>query len=632
MRPNDTTLIDPELSREQRGRRRLLKIWGGVALGLLLLLLLLLAQPTRNAIKGWQARRHAGQALGLIDEEQWKDASTEARTAYQLRPTEPAALRAIARLLSRTGQREALGFWKALRAQHPLTRQDLRDEATAALGAGEVSTAEEAVKELSGKSEGGPEPADELLAAQVAAQLGQPEAAGGHLEKVVRDSKASERQQLQALLMQLALSRGDLPALKQAQAAAWTRLTKIARGKSAVALDALTILAQRSLSSPNEIVLDPAIMPDAEIIQALEAHPLSRTPQKLVALDLRMHIDPAQHATLIEQAIATWKIASNESLAALARWLNSKGEFQRELDTIPLERSLQTRDLFLQRLDALGSLNQWAEVKRLLSDESFPLDPVIEHMYLARCNQQLGEAVAGENNWQRAFEAAAGDAQKLLTLADYAEKNGANKIAETSYNTITHDAPRTRAAQQGRLRLAQQTRNTAKIHAILAEMLQQWPNDSAIQNDEGYTRLLLSPGGTTSVSSESGDDAAKSEIRMSKSEAASGPSTNNPQPLTSTQLASIEALAEDLVRREPASLPHRTLLALARLKQGRPSAAMEIYTNLRIPPNAASPSAVAVHAAVLAGSGREEDARTEAGAVNWAQLLPEEQALIEKLR
>ena len=100
----------------------------------------------------------------------------------------------------------------------------------------------------------------------------------------------------------------------------------------------------------------------------------------------------------------------------------------------------------------------------------------------------------------------------------------------------------------------------------------------------------------------------------------------------SSDFSKIERLAEDLIKREPASLPHRTLLALARLRQGEGAKAFEVYSQLRIPPNAASPSAVAVHAAVLAGSGREEDARTEAGAVNWEQLLPEEQALIEKLR
>ena len=651
-------LIDPEVRQQRRQRRRLFKIGGAIVL--VLVLVLVIARPTRHAIKSWQARRHAEKAMILIDQEQWKEGSDEARAAYQLRPGEPAAIRAVARLLTRTGQAEALGFWKALHEIQPLTRQDLRDETAAALATGEVSTAATAVKALMDKSEGGPGPADQLLAAQVAAQLGQPADAAGHLDKITSDPKASERLQLQASLLQLALNAGESPAMKEAQTAAWTRLTKIARGQSATALDALTILTQRSLSRPNEIVLDPAIMPDAEIVHALEVHPLSKTSQKLLALDLQMHDDPEQRAPLIDQAIATWKTADNESLATLGRWLNGKGEFQKELDTIPLERALQTRDLFLQRLDALGSLDQWAEIQRLLTEESFPLDPVIERMYLARCNQQLGEVIAGQNNWQRALEAAQNDPQKLLILADYAEKNGATKIAETAYNIVARDTPHTRAAQQGRLRLAQPTRNTRKIHTILAEMLQQWPNDTAIQNDEAYTRLLLLPGGTTSVSSESGDSAqanpslgaAKSEIRNPKSENAAPPAitdnkepgiatssppirqgTDSPWRITNNQeLITIEQLAELLVAHEPASLPHRTLLALVRLKLGQPAQALAVYDQLRIPPNAATPSAVAVHAAVLAASGREEDARTEAGAVNWEQLLPEEQGLIRDLR
>ena len=283
----------------------------------------------------------------------------------------------------------------------------------------------------------------------------------------------------------------ELPNGKETQTNAWKRLTSLARGTDQVALDALTVLARQILSRPNEIVIDPAIMPEAEVVQALQSHPRSGAAHKLIALDLEMHADPARREALIAEAIATWRKAGNEPLAVLARWLNGKGEYQRELDTIPLQRALQTRELFLQRLDALGALGQWGEIKRLLQDETFPLDLVIERMYLARCNQQLGEITAAKNNWQRAMEAAADDQPKLLLLADYAEKNGATETAATAYDRIARDTPRMRAAQQGRLRLAQQARNTARIHAILAGMLKQWPNDTAIQNDEAYTRLLL---------------------------------------------------------------------------------------------------------------------------------------------
>ncbi|HSH39584.1 MAG TPA: hypothetical protein VK993_12440 [Chthoniobacterales bacterium] len=71
-------------------------------------------------------------------------------------------------------------------------------------------------------------------------------------------------------------------------------------------------------------------------------------------------------------------------------------------------------------------------------------------------------------------------------------------------------------------------------------MLQLWPNDLAIQNDEAYMRLLMLPTG----------DPARPE------------------------LIEIERLAESLVQRNPMSLPHRALLALPRLEQARPVAAM----------------------------------------------------------
>ena len=79
------------------------------------------------------------------------------------------------------------------------------------------------------------------------------------------------------------------------------------------------------------------------------------------------------------------------------------------------------------------------------------------------------------------------------------------------------------------------------------------------------------------------------------------------------------------------SLPHRTLLALARLKLGKPDKALEVYSGLNVPPNVASPAALAVHVAVLVANGHDEEAKTEAEAIKTEQLLPEEQALLETL-
>jgi hypothetical protein len=565
---------------------------------LLLLLVLVLitgffgGHPAMNAIKAWQARRHAQRAFTLINKEQWIDARGEAVAAFQLRPTEPQALRAVARFLSRTHQPEALEFWKQLAGKTPLTRQDVRDEAMIAIIAGDTSRADASVRELIGSHA---EPADWLLAAQLSVQKNLREQAKSSLEKIVADSRTTATEQFRATLLQLALA-GD----NQAERAnALTRLKKLADAKTATSVDALVVLAQNALSTSTHSS-DSARHEAGDLAHALENHLLAKAKHKLLALDLRVRVDPTQREALISRAIADWKDAEPTDVTVLAEWLNGKDEFQKTLDTIPLEKALQSRDLFLRYLDALGGLGRWNEIKQLLGSERFPLDPVLQAMYLARCSGQLGEKTAAGNNWRRALEAAGGDAQKLITLAQYAEKNENAEITKAAYNGAAAMSPKLRVAQDGRLRLAQASRDTKKLHTVLADMLALWPNDAAIQNDEAYTRLLLLP--------PANDEEHVDEINA------------------------IEQLAEKLVQQNPASLPHRTLLALARLKQHHPFAALEVYSNIQIVPNAVSPSALAVHAAVLAANDRRNDARQEIEQAPLDKLLPEEQAGTADLR
>ncbi len=620
-------LLTPEELRLRRQKRRRLFI-GALSLLLLLLLLLLLGRPASHAIKRWQARRHAEKAFHFIDEEKWNEAQKEATAAYQLAPNEPQATRAVARFLSRVRQPQALEFWDRLAKQDTLTREDLRDEAGLALALGETGRAAATIKSLMPDDGREAAPADWLLAAQLAAERGAPNESSGVLQHVFDNPAASSRERLQAAALELRLSAAGSEQDQKKRADAWQRLEQISRGKDAASLDALVLLAQRALTglrsedggeksktpagSPGLSTLNPQLS-TAQLASALEHHPLAKTPQQLLAVDLRIHASPNEKEKLVQAAIERWKGADNDALATLAKWLNGKGEFERELDAIPLERSLETRDLFLQHVDALGALDRWGEIKQLLENERFPLDPTIEHMYLARCSAQLGEKAASENNWQRALEAANGDASKLMTLADYAGKNGATAIAARAYDGAIATAPRLRSAWQGKLRLAQSARDTKAIHAVLAEMLKIWPNDTAIQNDEAYTRLLLF------------GSSRNDEARNPKSETSPDLSTLN------SELSTVEQIAQRLVQRDPTSLPHRTLLALVYLKENRPATALGVYENLHVPPNALTPSALAVHAAVLQANGNTAAAAQEAGQIPRSTLLPEEAELISNL-
>src|SRR2546430_10949471 len=142
---DDFMLTEVERARRRRRRRRI-QIWL-VPLLLLGVIALMVARPVRRAIRSWQARRHAEHAFTFIDQQKWSEARDEATAAYRLQTSEPQAIRAVARLLSRAGQGEALEFWKNLRESAPLTREDLRDEARVALRVTETAPAAEAAPE-----------------------------------------------------------------------------------------------------------------------------------------------------------------------------------------------------------------------------------------------------------------------------------------------------------------------------------------------------------------------------------------------------------------------------------------------------------------------------------------------------
>src|SRR5882724_7617172 len=245
---SDDILLTAEELRLRRHKRR---IWLAVVLGFVLAIVVTFfgARPAGNAIKAWQARRHAQRAFACINNEQWTDARREASAAYQLRPNEPQALRAVARFLSRIRQPEALEFWQQLEKVAPLTREDCRDEVVVALAANDLSVAELALKDLLTRKDSLASAADWLLAAQLAQQKSETNEARKFAQKVLDDSGADERAQFQAALLTLAIAAPE-NADASSTDAAWSRLKKLAEAKTNTALDALVILAQRVLSRP----------------------------------------------------------------------------------------------------------------------------------------------------------------------------------------------------------------------------------------------------------------------------------------------------------------------------------------------------------------------------------------------
>jgi tetratricopeptide (TPR) repeat protein len=332
-------------------------------------------------------------------------------------------------------------------------------------------------------------------------------------------------------------------------------------------------------------------MGPVEVANALEKHPDARPPHQLLALGLRAQQNPALASQYVADAVERFGAGDDETLAALAVWLNSVRRADKTLQVLPLDQALRRQDLYLAHVDALAALERWPEVKEVLSSERFPLEPVLQHMYLAVARTRLGEETAATNEWQRALEAA-NTPEKLLALAGYAEQNHANDVADRAYSEAIKLAPKNREAYAGRLRLALAAERTAQAQTIAAEIVKIWPDDAAARNQNDYLRLLLGASG----------DAAEATERQ----------------------------AQILVDQEPLNWSARATLGLARLRLGRNADALAVFRKIRAT-GSEPPGALAVRAAILAVNGYEAGARGDAHNLGAQHLLPEERALIAPL-
>ena len=342
-----------------------------------------------------------------------------------------------------------------------------------------------------------------------------------------------------------------------------------------------------------------------EVADALENHPDARPAHKLLALEVRARQDPALTDQYVADAVERFGNAArlaqtyqggaelaDETLVALATWLNKIGRPAKTLEVLPEARTIQRQDLFLQYVNALAALQRWSEVKDLFLSEHSVVDPMIQHMYLAVAQARLGSATSATNEWQRALQVA-NTPEKLLTLATNAEQNSANDIADAAYSEAIKSSPTTnRAAYAGRLRLALAGGKTAQAQTIAAETAQMWPDDAAARNQDAYLRLLLG----------ASDDAAEAAERE----------------------------AQVLVAREPQNWQARATLGLACLRLGRNKEALAAFRGSRVT-GVQPPGALAVRAAILAANGYKDGARNDALLLSAKPLLPEEHALIAPL-
>ena len=554
--------------------------------------------PAAVRIKGWQARRAAAEAEALMDKDDWTRGAERVRAAFDLTATEPATLHAIARLLSQSGDNtEALRWWRKFAEVRPLTTADRRSYATAALSANELALAADQIDQLLAEK---PVAASDLrLAAQLATLKGSSGAALDYAQRALRSADAPPLEVLRSALLVFLNTTPTTTAYSDTL----HQFVELARHDPGPAgLQALRMMAAPTHKPrmTNAIPSEPAIvfsssgpdfMSSAEIADKLENHPMAAAYDRLCAAGLRAQNDPEGAELRLDETIEDCRRGDSHTLAALADWLYENGQFETMLKLLPLDRVVEDRQLFLERIDALSAAGRFSHLADMLSVENPILDPMLGHVFLALAKAKLGEEASSANEWERAVETAS-TTQRCLLLAQYAEKNGLSQIADDAYDKVLKQQPRLRSAYAARLRLAEAMGKTEKAHQIAQKIVELWPDDTNSRMLEIYLRLLLG--------------ASEADMKIAEDEAGA------------------------LLERKPENIGARMVIALARLKSGRQLAALEAVPN-SLPGHSSAAPPLAVRAAALDANGWHKEAREEARKLVATDLLPEERNLVAAL-
>ncbi|HUB68432.1 MAG TPA: hypothetical protein VL981_13185 [Candidatus Methylacidiphilales bacterium] len=552
-------------------RRRATMRWVA-ALGSLTLFaaVLFLGPGLYRDFKSWRAAVLALKGEQLVQKNQIEEAIVTIHSAFMLSPDSPEVLRAMAQILTALNVPDAMAYWNWLLETKDATDDDRRAAAECAMQNDFYEEASHIIRDLLLRND--KDARNELLAARWAVQRGTPAQTMHFATRAVEDDPTYP-----PAVLFLAVQELGNPYLHQKGI---DSLFNLAGSNDSDGLKALHYLSFDATLKPDEI---------DRVIARLHSHPLAGEFERIAAMTLEIKRHPGQKEALISQAIAAHQNAAPADIATFIEWLNSHGGAARVLKFISRERALSNPDIFSAYIDALGSLQRWADLKEMLTGITVPLDASLVEVYLSRCSAETGDDEGAELHWQKAVASAAYDPAESLHLALYAEKFGQNERAAAIYRTLTQDPLIDRIAYLGLLRVLD-GQDTRTLRNILDQMVARWPRDRDIASQDIYYNLLLND-----------------------------------------RVQDMHQRAASILADDPYSVSHRTNAALACLRSNDPAGAFHVYSGVTIDWRRVSPPDLVIYAATLNANGNAAAARRLLVSVDRNALCPELRDLIKSI-
>lgn len=254
--------------------------------------------------------------------------------------------------------------------------------------------------------------------------------------------------------------------------------------------------------------------------------------------------------------------------------------------------------VLLATADAYAAESDWQGMEQFLSGQSgASLDQLswgtiefVRQALLARAYRGLGERRAFTDNFSRASDLASGMAIRLINLTRLVATWGWDNEVEDLLWTVFDRFPNEAWAADSLLKKYHERNNTEGIRRVFALQLKRSPNDALLKNNLAMILLLLGE-----------------------------------------NLPAAHKLALEAHQRNPESAVNTSTYAFSLLLQAQPIESRKMMETLG-PDVLKVPSIAAYYALITEATGDPKTARQYLDLARQADLLPEEKALLERLR
>ena len=523
----------------------------------------------------WQERRLVAQANALVDQNDLKRASLDARRIMQINPDSAPGCRIMARIAEKGGSRAAIEWRRRVVDLDPGNVADVIALARAAIRFDDKASRDFALSKI-------PEAAKttteyHALAADLAALNRDDSQTETHLREAVRLDPANKENQLRLAALQL----GSADEAVRAEARA--TLLRL-QGDALVRRPATRHLAEDAFRR-------------GDILEAVtQARHLDSLPEKTfddrVLLLTALHRTADPGATPLLQEMQAGAVENPEQTATLLSWLNA----QQMPSAAILWASRLTPEMLGQKpvalalADSYTATRDWAGMQRLVKTGNWGGIDFVRNALAMRAAREQGKESESATQWGEALKKVTAAPKQALALAEIVERWGWRNEAVELLWIAAKDPTHGDDALQTLYSYFAKHGETQDLYRVLIRREEFRPDDSNVKNNIANLSLLLN-----------------------------------------LNVERAQRLARDLHEREPKNPVFASTYAFALHTKGDTKKALAVM-NALTPEQLRQPEIAAYYGILLAAAGEHAKAAEYLDAGEKAGLLPEEKALVDKAR